>query len=514
MVDNFDTNVARRKPNIIKSRPVHPWDVPSSVVSDEKDTDAVSEKKNVKDTDLDFSDIHPVSVSETSFPSSTHDTPLKKNKRHKQINIPDKSTSENVTSSGEIQTIPSVQKAISKKHSDLSDTINIHSNFCKLDNDVSDHLFRVLSPSAQTVYLRLYRQSFGWNRNWAAESLPKLTKSCNISLQTVRKAIKELEQRGCIKKEFSDYHKATVYRIFLPSEIGVSNTAPQIIAIQKRNISSHTIQHSVSPESQEHILQIQNDGVQNSSSDTYFQSDSEILEGPGLQIRGQDSFIQSVYFSGTSVYALLESGGSLPKNISKYMTYIHLSRACDIIDKFYDSIGFSVVSRAQYRKSLIDYFDIIKSGFSPDDIMYAVRWTFKNSRSRPESFSLIKYTIHDAMHSLIDELKDVSGEKKRVSEKKEALQRNRELYENGSAHTVSNEDLKQWLTVVDDLRTNLNEHSFTVFIEPLKLEGVEGNHVILKAPQDSVSWVIDHFLSRIQETYKNHVKQDIVIEIK
>ena len=31
-------------------------------------------------------------------------------------------------------------------------------------------------------------------------------------------------------------------------------------------------------------------------------------------------------------------------------------------DEFYDSIGFSIVSRAQYRKSLIDYFEIIKSG--------------------------------------------------------------------------------------------------------------------------------------------------------
>ena len=196
------------------------------------------------------------------------------------------------------------------------------------------------------------------------------------------------------------------------------------------------------------------------------------------------------------------------------MNDIQLSRARDIIDEFYDSIGFSIVSRAQYRKSIIDYFDIIKSGFSPDDIMYTVRWTFKNSRSRPESFSLIKYTIHDAMHSLIDELKDVSGEKERVSEKQEALQRNRDLYKNGNAHTVSNKDLKMWLTVVNDLKTNLNEHSFTVFIEPLKLERVEDNHIILNAPQDSVSWVNDHFLNHIQEAYRNHVNSDIVIEIK
>jgi hypothetical protein len=73
--------------------------------------------------------------------------------------------------------------------SDLSDSINIHSNFCKLDNDVSDYLLQKLSASAQAVYLRLYRQSFGWNRNWAAESLPKLVEFCNLSLQTVRKAI-------------------------------------------------------------------------------------------------------------------------------------------------------------------------------------------------------------------------------------------------------------------------------------------------------------------------------------
>jgi hypothetical protein len=304
----------------------------------------------------------------------------------------------------------------SSRSSGLSDSINIHSNYCKLDNDVSDYLLCRLSPSAQCIYLRLYRQSFGWNRNWAAESLPKLTKSCNMSIQTVRKAIKELETIGCIRREFSDYHKATVYRIFLPSEIGLSGS--------KRSKYRETPaggQHSDTPDSTDQDRAGLLRAMQSSDGDKSWEGEVKIFEERRSDSGGQNIYIQSIYFSGTSIYTLLESAGPLPKNITIYMNDIHLSEAVSIIDDFYDSIGFSVVSRSLYHKSVLDYFELLKSGFSHDDIRYAVRWTFKNSRSRPESFSLIKHTMHLAMQDFIAELREVSREKDLAAEKEAAL---------------------------------------------------------------------------------------------
>jgi len=485
MADKFDTNIAKRKPNVSrKTRPVHPWDV-KDIPSDTTD---VSLEIN-KDADSKYSSVN----------SNIRPEPSAVKKKSKRTSI---------------SPVNTLNIGVSEKAGDLSNSINIHSNFCKLDNDVSDHLFSRLSASAQSVYLRLYRQSFGWNRNWAAESLPKLTKACNLSLQTIRKAIKELEAIGCIRKEFSDYHKATVYRIFLPSEInlGVFRNTKYVGTINRGLYNN-----SLLPDEQ--ILTSQNSdsditSAQNIDSGNYNNLDLKNIEGERDINRGQNINIQSIYFSGTSIYALLESGGSLPKNISKYITNKHIMSAVSTIDEFYDSIGFSIVSRAVYRKSLIDYFDLIKSGFSHDDIRYAVRWTFKNSRSRPESFSLIKYTMHMAMNDFIGELKDVSGEKELARKKKEVLDKNIEWENRDQSKNVSSDDLKLWVEVVENLKSNLNEQSFQAFIEPLKLLAAEENSVTIGAPPDSVSWIVDHYLGIIEETFREKTGNKMLVKIE
>lgn len=488
MLDNFDTNVASRKPNVSKkTRLVRPWDVAPSSVENDTHENTPSEK-----------DEHKKFPSENNIDHGYISPEIKKNKSSTEKKI----------------TAVKRKDDVSQKSIALSDSINIHSNYCKLDNDISDYLFSRLSPSAQSVYLRLYRQSFGWNRNWAAESLPKLTKACNLSIQTVRKAIKELEILGCIKKDFSDYHKATVYRIFLPSEIGISNNSKSVYTMANfrgQHTDSLSTHLSVLPDKN---LQQQKEVSQKSDSDKFLTEDLKNIEGKDIINRGQESNIQSIYFTGTSIYTLLESSGALPKNINKYMNNKNLLRAINIIDEFYDSIGFSIVSKALYRKSLIDYFELIKSGFSHDDIMYSVRWTFKNSRSRPESFSLIKHTMHLAMEDLINDLKNVSDDKNYIKEKKEKLKKNIEWKNMKKAGNFSNDDMKLWIQIVDDLKESLNEHSFAAFIEPLKLVEVEGDLVKLGSPSDSLSWVIDHYSERIEKLYREKTGKSIIIDVK
>lgn len=505
MVDNFDSNVARRKPNTTARRPVHPWDVPKIPPGD--DTVDHREPENLPAPDV------PVGGQDVSFPEPASDVLVSPPVPRAVKSSGGKRISPVVPVSTELTAEPPVEASPLGK-SDLSDSINIHSNYCKLDNDISDFLLRKLSSSAQSVYLRLYRQSFGWNRNWAAESLPKLTEFCNLSLQTVRKAIKELELLGCIKKEFSDYHKATVYRVYLPSEIGmgkiaVSQNAPahnrgQIINSLKLRDSSRESQSSPG---------VSSSGQNPDRSDSDI-ADYQFLEGNNAVSGGQNTVIQSVYFSGASIYSILESGGALPKNILTYMNETHIADAVASIDEFYDSIGFSVVSRSLYRRSLLDYFELIKSGFSADDIRYAIRWTFKNSRSRPESFSLIKHTMHLAMNDFIKDLKHVSGEKEVIREKQDALQKNLEWKNSAAARPVSAEDLHVWGQVMEDLRGNLNEHSFTAFIAPLRLDAVEESRIILSSPPDSVSWVNDHYVERIMGCYRERTGREVAVEIR
>ena len=483
MTDNFDTNIANRKPNTKIKRPIRPWDVQSTLQTTEESNENNPVTTNIEEDKKLYA------------PTSKSDKIKKKSFTKKP--------------SSQKENIPKEQN-----HSDLSNTININSNYCKLHNDVSDHLCKLLSPSAQSVYLRFYRQSFGWNRNWAAESLPKLTSACRISLQTVRKAIKELESIGCIKKEFSDYHKATVYRIYLPSEIGIVNSVVYNNAIPNNsglNIDTLDVDETflVSQFSQSSIS-----GDQITDTGNFHKGDIKNFEDKNILSGGQKFNIHSRYFLGTSIYNLLESGGALPKNINKYITDIQLMDAVKVIDEFYDSIGFSIVSRTQYRKSLIDYFEIIKSGFSADDIRYAVRWTFNNSRTRPESFSLIKHTMHLAMDDLISELKTVSGKKDLAEKKQEALKRKHNWERKEALTNFTEKDMAIWRSVISDLKENLNEHSFSAFIQPLKLIGVEGNNVTISAPPDSISWVVDHFIEKIETSYLDKTEKKVTIEVR
>lgn len=488
MVDNFDINVARRKPNTTMLRPKRPWDVtplkPSREPLDESE-DSVLDAGNTDIVEEPVSIIEPV-------PEKAPAQKRVKIKKH---------------------VFPHAPSFVST-HDELSDSINIHSNFCKLHNDVSDILQGKLSLSAQSVYLRLYRQSYGWNRNWAAESLPKIKDACNMSLQTVRKAIKDLEGLGCIQKVFSDFHKATVYRVYLPSDIGLSNNAN----VNNAMVNNRGL-NTVSPRERHEISSSQNSLSQNNSSQfpdasNFHDDEVQKLVANDIISGGQKNTIQSIYFLGTNTYTLLESGGPLPINIQKYITYTHLSDAVHIIDEFYDSIGFSVVSRALYRKSLIDYFELIKTGFSTDDIRYAVRWTFKNSRTRPESFSLIKHTMHLAMEDLIQDLKHVSGKKDEAERRQELLKQRSEWEVEEEETNFNDEEYDVWETVVEDLRETVGGRSFTAFILPLKLVSVEGDRVVVSAPPDSMSWVKDHFIDRIEEAYQTRTGKRVAVEVR
>lgn len=512
MADNFDVNVARRKPNTAeKPRPIHPWDIPvNGLPTDGPEEDAPAPRESAPPAAVPPAAPTAPSAQETAaahVPDARATAELP--------SVPVRPAAAPETASRHTAPARSTGKASpARGQSSLSDAINIHSNYCKLDNDVSDALLPRLSASAQSVYLRLYRQSYGWNRNWAAESLPKLTEFCNLSLQTVRKAIKELEMLACIRKEFSDYHKATVYRVFLPSEIGLGKSGgANSGGARAGGLDSDTpgMRDSASPSKN---LAASGGAGQDSAPDGFRTGDYQIPDGNDADIRGSKNITQSVFFRGSSVYNILESGGPLPKNIQTHITDTHVAGAVAIVDEFYDSIGFSVVSRSLYRKSLLDYFEMIGSGFSADDIRYAVRWTFQNSRSRPESFSLIKHTLHLAMDDFIQELKSRSAEKAVVQEKQAAVDKTVEWRNRETARGVSPEDLALWREVVEDLRASLNEHSFAAFIEPLRLDEAGEGTVVISAPPDSVSWVNDHYAGRIADAYRDRAGRDVAVEVR
>ena len=117
MNDNFDSNVAKRKPKIKNILPIRPWDVkaqevsPDPLPSDTVSSDEIAEKE------------------------------VSKNKQKKY-------STRSETKRDKIKTTP----LQADENNDLSDTININSNYCKLHNDVSDHLLKLLSVIPFSFY--------------------------------------------------------------------------------------------------------------------------------------------------------------------------------------------------------------------------------------------------------------------------------------------------------------------------------------------------------------------------
>lgn len=50
-------------------------------------------------------------------------------------------------------------------NSDDVGDVEVIGNYCKVDMDVLDKALRTMTPSEQTVYMKLYRESFGNQKN-------------------------------------------------------------------------------------------------------------------------------------------------------------------------------------------------------------------------------------------------------------------------------------------------------------------------------------------------------------
>lgn len=72
--------------------------------------------------------------------------------------------------------------------------------YYQIPNYIDDELLPTLNSIEQIVYRRLYRLSYGFNRQTTdSVGLNKLAEKCNLGTTAIKKAIKSLEQRGHIQ---------------------------------------------------------------------------------------------------------------------------------------------------------------------------------------------------------------------------------------------------------------------------------------------------------------------------
>ena len=98
--------------------------------------------------------------------------------------------------------------------------MDIKSNFIKVDMNIFDTLLPTLDASAQAVYMRLYRLSWGFRECACEVTVGSLSKACNMSVRTVQRAIDRLVELRYIEHRIQKSPGlGNLYRVHLPHEI-------------------------------------------------------------------------------------------------------------------------------------------------------------------------------------------------------------------------------------------------------------------------------------------------------
>lgn len=99
--------------------------------------------------------------------------------------------------------------------------VDLSKGFIAIPTYLLDELAKTLTPTEWTLYLRLFRLSYGWHKDTCIVGLEALVEATNISRTILREALKSLQNRKLIQvietinsKEI----KGTKYRIYTLSE--------------------------------------------------------------------------------------------------------------------------------------------------------------------------------------------------------------------------------------------------------------------------------------------------------
>ncbi|MEW6736426.1 MAG: hypothetical protein AB1489_34355 [Acidobacteriota bacterium] len=118
-----------------------------------------------------------------------------------QAKLMDSSANTKLSSQPTEPMVSSANEKLSSKQAKLSIS---SANWYRTYNDLDDLIMPTLQPSEQIVLRRLFRLSYGFNRDTTDQvSLTKLAEKCNLGLATVKIAIKSLEAKGYVEV-FSD----------------------------------------------------------------------------------------------------------------------------------------------------------------------------------------------------------------------------------------------------------------------------------------------------------------------
>ena len=251
-------------------------------------------------------------------------------------------------------------------------------------NEVADELLPTLPPAAQVLYSRLFRLSYGFNRNYCTVSQPLLMERTGLSRNTIRTALQTLLDDIWIQIIGAGNRVSTTYRIILPREkhLGEQSRGAKIDA-QNLRVKNRGAEFDFA-EGQKRDRQNLS-GSQEKSRTTHNSND---LRERGSKFDAQDlPALLLTHRSSTLSDRQIED----PHTSDNSM----LLSARELIDKFYSLLG-QRVSKSKQKKSLDECLSLLQEGFTVEEIDYTISWLITHHPTTG-SFSRLPHFIDQAL---------------------------------------------------------------------------------------------------------------------
>jgi predicted transcriptional regulator len=313
--------------------------------------------------------------------------------------------------------------------------------FFSFYNEMNDDLLPQFDPAEQILYSRLFRLSYGFNRNYCTVSQPVLRDKTGLSRNTIRTGLQTLVKKEWLRIIDAGNHVSTTYRVILLRERnGRSLFDGQKLSFKKRRSKNDPQKLRRKNRSSETDLQdAQKRDLQNlTPKEEKSEIDNKIeqLLDQGSNFEAQKSGTITIT---NSILTLSQSKIENPDpDNTKYDHSADL-----LITHFYTKLA-QEPSSAKRAKNLGDCIQLLRDGFSPEQIEYGINWLLSRY---PEtgSFSRVVHFIDQAL-------------KEREVEQQAAMaQQKRRLSREDEYHSVkrSNEEAKQIEAIKTSLTTEL-----------------------------------------------------------
>ena|GEM_PF-1588350 len=265
-------------------------------------------------------------------------------------------------------------------------------------NEVADELLPTLPPAAQVLYSRLFRLSYGFNRNYCTVSQPLLMERTGLSRNTIRTALQALLEDRWIQIIGAGNRVSTTYRVILPREKRLgeqssrSKRDPQNLRVKSRHTEFEGQNASLNDRRAEFdLIEGQKRDRQNLSSSqekSYTAHNSNDLRDRESKLDTQNlPALLSTNRSSTLSERQLEGQHTFDNSM--------LLSARELIDKFYSLLG-QRVSKSKRKKSLDECLSLLQEGFTVEEIDYAISWLITHHPTTG-SFSRLPHFIDQAL---------------------------------------------------------------------------------------------------------------------